>query len=65
MAEILAFLNAIPYLWKVWKSAEKALGPNWGQKLLDLTEAYGKVRNASSKEELNEAAKLVHDAWTK
>jgi hypothetical protein len=65
MATILAFLNALPILWNIYKKASSSFGEDWGSKTQDLIDAYGKVNDAKTPEDLMDAAKRVHNAWTK
>lgn len=65
MAEIIAFFKALPVLWEIYLKAEKAFGPDWAKKSMDIIESYGKARNATTAEEIYDAAKRIHDAWSK
>lgn len=65
LAQLIAFLNALPILWDIYKRAEKAFGPDWNKKTQDLLDAYGKARNAKSPEDYQNVARAIHDAWTR
>lgn len=65
MAELIAFLNALPVLWKIYVQAKESMGTDWVEKTQALIDAYAKAKDAKNGKALEDAARSVHDAWTK
>jgi hypothetical protein len=63
MASFLALLAAIPKILDLIEKAEKAFGPDWNAKLINILESHAKLQSAKTTEERDAALKAVAGGW--
>lgn len=59
MAEILAFIAALPKLWDIYKQIVAKFGPNWEEVVNDIHLASSKLREANTLQERDDALSAI------